>query len=150
MNVVPFPQVVRSSSPHWSAGELNRLTSACAAAIPGGGVSGWEVGVTDEGDPQLYVLGPAPEFDCVLSVSRLGRHYVLEDGKGRVVFEHDDILRFAEQTCDLLRRRKAQVIAQFAVGLCALREFFEERIEPALAEPMDVIAHLAPQLAALA
>jgi hypothetical protein len=150
MSVVPFPRAARPSSGHWSAKELSRLTSACAGAIPEGGVSGWEVGATDQGDPQLYVLGPAPDFDCVLSVSRLGRHYVLEDGKGRVLFEHDDLVRLADQTCDVLRRRKSQIIAQFAIGLCALRELFEERVEPALAEPMEIISHLAPQLAALA
>jgi hypothetical protein len=31
-----------------------------------------------------------------------------------------------------------------------MREFYEEKIEPALAEPMEVIAHFAPQFGALA
>ena len=31
-----------------------------------------------------------------------------------------------------------------------MRDFFEEKVEPVLAEPMEVITHLAPHLAALA
>ena len=150
MNVVPFRQVEGPASRRWSARELNRLTNVCSAAIPTGGISGWEIGVTERGDPQLYVIGPAPEFDCVLSISRLGRHYVLEDGKGKVLYEHDDILLLAEQAYDLLRRRKTQIMAQLTVGLCAIREFFEERVEPALAEPMEACVHFAPHLAVLA
>ena len=50
---------------------------ACAVHIPGGQASGWELGETERGDPQLYLLGPAPEHDCILSISRLGRLYIL-------------------------------------------------------------------------
>jgi hypothetical protein len=150
MNIVQFRRAAEPASRRWSARELTRLTNVCAAAIPAGGISGWEIGVTEQGDPQLYVIGPGPEFDCVLSISRLGRHYVLEDGRGGLLYEHDDIMLLAEQTCDLLRRRKNQIIAQLTLGLCALREFFEERVEPALAEPMEAFTHLAPTLGALA
>jgi len=148
MNVVQFPRTPEPSSAGWQSTELTKLTNACAA-VPGNDLGGWEVGSTECGDPQLYLLGPAPDHDCVLSISRLGRLYILEDGKGTVLFEHDNLTQLAEQTCAALRRRKTEVVAQFAICWCAVREFFEEKVEPMLAEPMEVLSHFAPQLAAL-
>ena len=37
-------------------------------------------GTTEHGDPQVYLIGPPPDYDCILSISRLGRLYVIEDG----------------------------------------------------------------------
>jgi hypothetical protein len=150
MTVVKFPRVQESVPQGWQTNELTRFTNACTAATSKGEVSGWEVGITEYGDPQLYLLGPAPDHDCILSISRLGRLYVLEDGKGQVLFENDNILLLADQTCSVLRRRKAEIIAQLAVCWCAIREFFEEKVEPVLAEPMEIVSHFAPHLAALA
>ena len=109
MNVVQFPRVQEPLPQGWQSGELTKLTNACAASIPSGDVSGWEVGTTEYGDPQLYLLGPAPDHDCILSISRLGRLYVLEDGKGQVLFENDNLMLLAEQTCSALRRKKAEI-----------------------------------------
>jgi len=148
MNIVQFPHA-KELPQGWQASELTRLTNTCAASIPNGDVSGWEVGQTEYGDPQLYLLGPAPEHDCILSISRLGRLYVLEDGKGQVLLENDDIMMMAEQTCSALRRRKVELIARLTVCWCAVREFFEEKVEPMMAEPMEVVSHFAPHLAAL-
>jgi hypothetical protein len=106
--------------------------------------------VTERGDPQLYLIGPAPEHDCILSISRIGRHYILEDGRGRVIFEHDNLVTLAERAAAALRHKKQAVLAQLALAWCAMREFYEEKVEPALAEPMEVLSHIAPQLAALA
>ena len=149
MNVLQFSRA-QALPQGWQASELTRLTNACAASIPNGEISGWEVGQTEYGDPQLYLLGPAPDYDCILSVSRLGRLYVLEDGKGQVMFENDDILQLAEQTCNALRKRKAELVARLTVCWCAVREFFEEKVEPMMAEPIEVVSHFAPHFAALA
>jgi hypothetical protein len=89
-------------------------------------------------------------YPGILSISRLGRLYILEDGSGRVIFEHDNLLLLAEQAAAALRNRKQAILAQMAVAWCAMREFYEEKIEPALAEPMEVLSHFAPQIAALA
>jgi hypothetical protein len=150
MNVIHFPRVPETLPKGWQANELAKLTNACAASIPSGDVSSWEVGTSEYGDPQLYLLGPAPDHDCILSISRLGRLYVLEDGKGQVLFENDNIMLMAEQTCGALRKRKTEILARLTVCWCAVRDFFEEKVEPVLAEPMEVITHLAPHLAALA
>lgn len=149
MNVIQFPRP-QELPPGWQSSELTRLTDACAASMSLGDVSGWEIGSTECGDPQLYLLGPAPDHDCLLSISRLGQTYILEDGKGQVLFENDNLMMLAEETCTALRRRKAEVFAKLAVCWCAVREFFEEKVEPVLAEPMEVITHFAPQFAALA
>jgi hypothetical protein len=150
MTVVSFRR--RSGPDHrsWQDSELQRLTSACAIYLPDGQASGWDFGETECGDPQLYLIGPAPEHDCILSISRIGRHYILEDGKGRVIFEHDNLATLAEQAAAALRHKKQAILAQLALAWCAMRGFYEEKVEPALAEPMEVLSHIAPQLAALA
>ncbi len=150
MNVVQFPHAQEAPVQGWQTGELNKLTNACAGSIPSGDVSGWEVGQTEYGDPQLYLLGPAPDHDCILSISRLGRLYVLEDGKGQVLFEDNNIVPLAEQACSALRKRKMELVARLTVCWCAVREFFEEKVEPILAEPIEFASHFAPHLAALA
>lgn len=149
MNIVQFPRVHEPLPPGWQTAELSKLVNACAS-VQSSDVAGWEVGSTECGDPQLYLIGPAPDHECILSISRLGRLYVLEDGKGQVLFEHDNIAQLAEQTCGALRKRKAEIVARLTICWCAVREFFEEKVEPVLAEPMEVITHFAPHLAALA
>jgi hypothetical protein len=150
MNVIAFRRHPESQSHSWQPAEMQTLTGACAAFVSKGEASSWEVGATEQGDPQLYVVGPAPDHDCVLSVSRLGRLYVLEDGEGRVLFEHDSVMLLAEQMRASLQRRKGAIVARIAVAWCVVRETIEEKVEPLLAEPVELLAHFAPQLAALA
>jgi hypothetical protein len=145
MNVVRFPLPSDHAIERgWHRAELQRLINACAVYLPSGQASGWEFGRTECGDPQLYLLGPAPEQECILSISRLGALYVLEDGNGRVMFEHNDLMLLAKQVSTALRNKKRAVLAQIGVTWCAMREFYEEKIEPALAEPVEVISHFAP------
>ncbi len=66
------------------------------------------------------------------------------------LFEHDAMGHLAEQVRSTLRRHKTVIAAKVAVAWAALREAFEERVEPMLAEPMEVLTHVAPQLAAFA
>src|SRR5688500_19036987 len=150
MTVVQFPRMQEPVTQGWQTSELTKLTNACAGSVQSGDVSGWEVGMTERGDPQVYLLGPAPDHDCILSISRLGQLYVLEDGKGQVLFENDNLMLLADQACCTLRRRKAEIVARLTVCWCAVREFFEEKVEPVLAEPVEFVTHFAPHLAALA
>ena len=150
MTILAFPRTADRARRGWRAAELQRLTAGCTAWLPQAQASGWEYGETEAGDPQLYLIGPAPDHECILSISRLGRHYVLEDGNGRILFEHDNLVLFAEQVTASLRSTRRSILAQVAVAWCAMREFYEEKVEPALAEPVEVLSHVAPQLAALA
>lgn len=133
----------------WQSAEMNALVAASGESLEKGIARGWEIGVTEAGDPQLYLLGPAPDHECLLCVSRLGRLYVLEDGQGRVVFEHDAMALLSEQVRGTLRRKKSAIVARAVAAWFAIKETFEERVEPVMAEPAEILAHIAPQLAAL-
>jgi hypothetical protein len=150
MTVVKFPTRPEKVSENWQPAELRQFLAVLADAIAAGEASGWEIGVTERNDPQVYLLGPPPDYDCILTISRLGRLYVIEDGHGRVLFEHDNPMLLAEQATAALRRRKASLVARIAVAWCALREAFEEKTEVMMAEPIELLTHVAPQLAALA
>ena len=149
MNVVPFPRRDGDIAGLWQRFEMQRVADACAEPLSRGDVSGWEAGVTEAGDPQLYLLGPPPERECLVCLSRLGRVYVLEDGQGRILFEHDAIDVLAEQVRGALRRKRAAIVARIAVAWIAVREVFEEKVEPALAEPIEMFSLMAPQFSGL-
>lgn len=146
MTVLQFPN---RDLPHdWQRSEMNALIGACGESLEKGTVAGWEVGETEKGDPQLYLLGPAPDHECVLCVSRIGRTYVVEDGAGRIVCEQDAMASLTDQVRHALRHKKAAIIARATVVWLAIKETFEERFE-ALAEPLEVLEHVAPQLVAM-
>ena len=150
MKVVPF--VPRRSSVRtgpWIETELDPVFEACATPMMRDRVGGWETGQTEAGDPQLYLLGPAPEHDCVLCISRLGGRYILEDGEGRVLSEHDAIAPIAEKVQTALARKRPAMVARLVAGWVAVKAAFEERVEPILAEPVELFTHVGPQLAAL-
>jgi hypothetical protein len=148
--VVKFPRPNERLPHGWQNDELQQIVAACSGSVSAGEASGWDIGVTDSGDPQVYLIGPPPDYDCILCISRVGRHYVIEDGRGRVLLEHDSPMLLAEQALAALRRRKVALLAQVAVVWHAFREAFEEKTEALTGEPMEVLVHLAPQLAALA
>jgi hypothetical protein len=150
MNVVKFPRRTSPNGETWQPAELQQFLAVSSNAIRAGEASGWETGITERGDPQIFLVGPPPDYDCILCISRLGRLYVIEDGSGRVLYEHDDPLLLAEQATAALRRRKSALVARIAVAWCALREAFEEKTEAMMAEPMELLTHIAPQLVALA
>jgi hypothetical protein len=150
MTVVQFPGAMNQLPDVWQSAELQQFIAVSANSIAAGEASGWEIGATENGDPQVFLLGPPPDYDCILCISRLGRIYVIEDGLGRVLYEHDNPMLLAEQAASALRRRKASIVARVAMAWCALREAFEEKAEAMMAEPIELFAHVAPQLVALA
>ena len=87
MSVVAFER--KQNGGEWSEKELSTLVAALCAA-PGSGRE-WEAGMTERGDAQFYLLGPLPDQVCELCVSRIGGRYILEDGSGRLLFEHRNL-----------------------------------------------------------
>ena len=87
MSVVAFER--KQDSGEWSEKELSTLVAAVGAASRTG--REWETGMTEQGDAQFYLLGPRPEQACELCVSRIGGRYILEDGSGRLLFEHRNL-----------------------------------------------------------
>jgi hypothetical protein len=150
MTVIAFPSKLRREDGSWAAAELNEIVETFAPQLSRGEAGGWNVGVTEIGDPQFYLLGPPPDDECILCISRLGRVYVLEDGAGQVLFEHDSLLVLAEQARSVLRKKRAQIVARVTMLWCAARELFEEKLEPIVGESEELLTHFVPQLAALA
>ena len=134
----------------WQFAEVQKLIAGSAGSLANGEASGWEIGKTEAGDPQLYLLGPAPDYECLLCVSRLGGLYVLEDGNGRILFEHRNLVLLSQQLRAAVCRKRMMIIAKAALIWAAIRQTVEERIEPMLAEPIELATHLGPQIAALA
>ncbi len=150
MTVIAFqPKLPRREGP-WRSGELATMVEALAFHGERGEAGAWATGVTDIGDPQFYLLGPPPREECMLCISRLGGTYVLEDGAGRVLFEHNSLLLLAEHAREVMQRKRAQLVARATLIWCAVRASFEEKLETLLGEGEELLAHLAPQLAALA
>lgn len=149
MNVIDFAPPKKMPA-GWQFAEVQKLLSGCAASLADGEASGWEVGQTEAGDPQLYLLGPAPDYECILCVSRLGGFYVLEDGNGKIIFENRNVLLLSQRIRAALSRKKMMIVGKAAIIWAGMRQTIEEKIEPMLAEPLEIATHLAPQLAAFA
>jgi hypothetical protein len=106
-------------------------------------------GMTEKGDAQFYLLGPLPDQACELCVSRIGGRYILEDGSGRLLFEHrnlDLVVLHARAAIPSTSWLMVRVIILW----CAIRNVLHERIEPMLAEGEELLVQWAPQLAAFA
>ena len=131
MNIVEFPRRDSAGSPEWRTDELRQLTELFGAD---GAPVTWEVGATEAGDPQFYLLGPAPDHDCMLCVSRLAHGYVLEDGAGRILCEAPALHLFAEQAARAVAGAGRSFVARAALLICAIRLTIEEKLEPVFEE----------------
>ena len=107
MSVVKFQRRRAPSGEGWQAAELQQFIAVSANAIAAGDASGWESGSTERGDPQLFLIGPPPDYDCILSISRLGEAYVIEDGAGRVLCEQRSAVKLAEHAAPAIARAPA-------------------------------------------
>ena len=147
MSVVAFER--KPVTGVWSESELNTIVAAFSTALAPATGREWETGTTENGDAQFYLLGPLPDQACELCLSRIGRRYILEDGTGRLLFEHrnlDLVALHARAAVPSTSWLMVRVITLW----CAVRSAFDERIEPVLAETEDLLVQLAPQLASFA
>jgi hypothetical protein len=147
--VLAFPQRAIHNRRIWRQDELQTLVALYAAHAAHGDVESWDVGATEVGDPQFYLMGPAPDHDCLLSVSRIGRTYVLEDRFGVVLAEGAHLGPVIETATRSLSRRYKTFVVRVLLALCAFRLMIEQKIEPFLAESTENFARFAPQMAAL-
>ena len=144
MNVIAFPRRLPGAS-GWRDDELRHLS---ALAPDGSGLS-WQAGATEQGDPQFYVLGPAPDHDCLLCVSRLAEGYVLQDGAGRLIGEAPSLDRFAVEAARAALGGGRAFVARVTLIIGAIRLTIEEKVEPIFEETQELLARFAPQIAAL-
>lgn len=155
MNVVAFSSREQSvSRPFvgcrtWHHDELQRLVSLHAAHMSSGAVTEWDVASTEADDPQFYLIGPAPDHDCVLSVSRVGGIYVLQDMNGTVIAENTQLQPIVDAASRALSASRTPSFAmRMLFSLCAVRALIEQKLEPILAESTEALTRVAPQLAA--
>jgi hypothetical protein len=150
MTVVSFPPRIGCNLRSWRPHELETLVAVYEANSSRGDASAWDVGATEHDDPQFYILGPGPNRDCIVTISRVGRIYVLENGTGQVLHEGSSLATLAAQAkLPVAQRNPASLAARITLALTALRLALEEKIEPILVESEEFLLRLIPQLATL-
>jgi hypothetical protein len=145
MSVVAFER--KQDGGEWSEKELSTLVAALCAA-PGSGRE-WETGMTERSDAQFYLLGPLPDQVCELCVSRIGGRYILEDGSGRLLFEHRNLELLARHAKAAVPSTSWLMVRAITLW-CAIRNTVHEKVEPLLVEGEELFVQLVPQLAAFA
>jgi hypothetical protein len=145
MSVVAFER--KQNGGEWSEKELSTLVAALCAA-PGSGRE-WETGMTERGDAQFYLLGPLPDQVCELCVSRIGRRYILEDGSGRLLFEHRNLELLSLHAKAAVPSTSWLMVRAITLW-CAIRNTIHEKVEPLLVEGEELLVQFVPQLSAFA
>jgi len=148
MTVIAFER--KASAGLWSETELNTMVAALNVAIASDDGGGWETGMTETGDAQFYLLGPLPDQACELCVSRIGGRYILEDGSGRLLFEHQSLALVALHAKAAIRSMRGWLVARAVLLWCTIRHMIHDKVEPVLTEGEELLVELAPQLAAFA
>jgi hypothetical protein len=142
MSVVAFKRKQTAGS--WNEAELNTIVAALNVALASGTGREWETGMTELGDPQFYLLGPLPDQACELCVSRIGGRYILEDGSGRLLFEHRSLALVAMHAKAAARSAPWPLVAHVILLWCAVRQIIHEKLEPWLADGEELLVDLAP------
>ena len=104
--------------------------------------------MTERGDAQFYLLGPLPEQACEVCVSRIGGRYILEDGSGRLLFEHRNLELVALHAKAAVPSTSWLMVRAITLW-CAIRMDLRKG-EPLLVEGEELFVQFVPQLAAFA
>ena len=147
MSVVAFER--KQNTGEWSESELSTILAALSAATAPGTGREWETGTTEKGDVQFYLLGALPDQACELCVSRIGGRYILEDGFGRLLFEHrnlDLVALHARAAVPSTSWLMVRVITLW----CAIRSATDDKLESWLVEGEELFVQFVPQLVAFA
>src|SRR4030095_2095874 len=131
----------------WSESELNTIVTALSAALAPATGREWETGTTENGDAQFYLLGSLPDQACELCLSRIGRRYILEDGSGRLLFEHRNLDLVALHAKAAVSSTPWLMVRAVMLWF-AIRNTIQEKFEPILVEGEELLVQVAPQLAA--
>ena len=148
MSVVAFER--KPGEGLWSETELGTLVAALNVAMASDDGRAWETGMTEKGDPQFYLLGPLPDQACELCVSRIGGRYILEDGSGRLLLEHQSLALVALHAKAAVRSPRGWLVARAVLLWCTIRHMIHDKVEPLLGESEELFVELAPQLAVFA
>src|SRR6478752_531544 len=141
MSVVAFER--KQDAGEWSESELSTIVVALNTALARGTGCAWETGMTEKGDAQFYLLGPLPDQACELCVSRIGGRYILEDGSGRLLFEHQSLPLVSLHAKAAVRSSQGWLVARAMLLWCITRQMIHEKVEPMLTESEDLLVQLA-------
>jgi hypothetical protein len=147
MSVLAFER--KQNPGEWSESELNTIVAALSAALAPATGRQWETGTTENGDVQFYLLSALPDQACELCLSRIGRNYILEDGTGRLLFEHRNLDLVALHAKAAVPSTSWLMVRTITLW-CAVRSAFHEKAEPWLVEGEELFVQFVPQLAAFA
>ena len=147
MSVVAFER--KQNTGEWSEKELSTILAVLSATTAPGTGREWETGVTERGDVQFYLLSPLPDQACELCVSRIGGRYILEDGTGRLLFEHRNLDLLALHAKAAVPSTSWLMVRAITLW-CAVRSALHEKAEPWLVEGEELLVQFVPQLAAFA
>jgi hypothetical protein len=147
MSVVAFE--CKQNTGEWSERELSTILAALTAATAPGTGREWETGVTENGDVQFYLLSPLPDQACELCLSRIGSRYILEDGTGRLLFEHHNLDLVALHAKAAVPSTPWLMVRVITLWI-AIRSATDEKLDSMLLEGEELFVQFVPQLVALA
>ena len=147
MSVVAFER--KQNTGEWSERELSTILAALSAATAPGTGREWETGVTEKCDVQFYLLSPLPDQACELCISRIGGRYILEDGLGRLLFEHRNLDLVALHAKAAVPS-KSWLMVRVITLWCAIRSATDDKLESWLVEGEELFVQFVPQLVAFA
>jgi hypothetical protein len=126
----------------WSVHELEELMRLYAANAGRRKVT-WATAMTELDDPQFFLIGPEPEAECLVAISRVGGRYVLENGVGHVVCESRDLPEVVKQAqLGLASRGKPSLVIRMLLPFGAARAIFDEKVEPLIPDSVEVFLRL--------
>src|SRR3954452_6466718 len=126
MSVVEFER--KQTMGLWSEAELNTIVTGLNGALASGNGRGWETGMTETGDAQFYLLGPLPDQACELCVSRIGGRYILKDGSGRFLFEHQSLALVALHAKAAVQSMRGWLVARAVLLWCTIRHLIHDKV----------------------
>jgi hypothetical protein len=142
MRVVSSARSLPHAQYGWVAHELEELMRLYASQSCKRKVS-WATAVTELDDPQFFLIGPEPEADCVVAISRLNGRYVLEDGEGHSLCESRILTEVVKQAqLRLATRSKPSLMVRIMLPFAAVRAFFDEKVEPLVPDSVEVLLRL--------
>jgi hypothetical protein len=147
MSVVAFER--KQNTGEWSEKELSTILAVLSATTAPGTGREWETGVTEKGDVQFYLLSPLPDQACELCVSRIGGRYILEDGTGRLLFEHWNLELVALHAKAAVPSTSWLMVRVITLWI-AIRSATDEKLDSMLLEGEELFVQFVPQLAAFA
>ena len=140
MRVISSARPVPRAQHGWTVHELEELMRLYARA---GRKVTWATAVTDRDDPQFFLLGPEPEAECLVAISRIAGRYVLEDGAARILCESRDLCEIVKQAqLSLASRSKPTLLMRMLLPCGAARAFFDEKVEPLIPDSVEVFLRL--------